>query len=203
MGNNKKNNEVKLNEGKKLSTTKLVYLILFLLFAGMILLYSSDTFNSLPKGSAAGNINSNSNNPHAGADLSKLEEIKELEQVVDKNPEDHQSLLKLGHLYNDSGFKQRAVDVYTKYLKVHPKDADVIVDMSVCYFELKNSEKALELLDQAIAINPEHQIAYFNKGIVYFTSGDMEAAKKSWQRAIEIDPTSEVGMKAEELSKSH
>jgi tetratricopeptide (TPR) repeat protein len=201
LGNNKKNIEVKSDQEKKLSTTKLVYLVVFLLFAGMIMLYSSDTFNSLPKGGAVSNINSN--NPHAGADLSKLEEIKNLEQVLEKNPEDHQSLLKLGHLYNDSGFKQRAIDAYTKYLKVHPKDADVIVDMSVCYFDLNNNEKALELLDQAISINPDHQIAHFNKGIVYFTSGNIEAAKKSWQKAIEIDPTSEVGRKAEELSKSH
>jgi tetratricopeptide (TPR) repeat protein len=201
LGNNKKHNEVKSVEEKKLSTTKLVYLVVFLLFAGMIMLYSSNTFKSLPKGGAVGNINSN--NPHSGADLSKLEEIKNLEQVLNSNPDDHQSLLKLGHLYNDSGFKQKAIDAYTKYLKVHPKEADVIVDMSVCYYDLNNNEKALELLDQAISLQPDHQIAHFNKGIVYFSAGKMEEAKKAWQDAINIDPNSEVGKRAEELSKSH
>ncbi len=201
MGKNKKNNEVKSVQEKKISPSKLIYLVVFLLFAGMIMLYSSDTFKSLPKGSAVSNINSN--NPHSGADLSQLDEIKRLEKVLDSNPSDHQSMLKLGHLYNDSGFKQKAIDVYNKYLEVHPKEVDVIVDMSVCYYELNNSEKALELLEQAISLKPDHQIAHFNKGIVKFSTGKIEEAKESWQDAIAINPTSEVGRQAEKLSKSH
>jgi tetratricopeptide (TPR) repeat protein len=201
LGKNKKQVEVKTENEKNISTTKLLYLVIFLLFAGMILLYSSDTFKSLPKGGAVSH--NHSTDPHAGADLSKLNEIKSLEETMAANPKDHQTLLKLGHLYNDSGYKEKAIETYTKYLAVHPKEADVIVDMSVCYFDLSNNEKALELLKEAISIEPKHQIAHFNMGIVYFSSGNTELAKKWWQDAVNIDPNSEVGKRAEELSKSH
>lgn len=201
MGKNKTKNEIKTNNDKQLSTTKMLYLAIFLLFAGMIILYSSDTFKSLPKSGAVNQTASD--NPHAGADLSKLGEIKQLEDVLTANPKDHQSMLKLGHLYNDSGFKEKAIEKYTAYLAVHPKEADVIVDMSVCYFDLNNNDKAIELLKEAIAIVPNHQIAHFNLGIVHFSAGNIAEAKKYWQDATNIDPTTEVGKKAEELSKSH
>jgi len=198
---NKVKKEVETKNEKQVSTTKLLYLVVFLLFAGMIILYSSDTFKPLPKSSAVNRAPAN--DPHAGADLSKLDEIKRLEAVMSANPKDHQSLLKLGHLYNDSGFKQKAIDTYTAYLVVHPKEADVIVDMSVCYFDLNNNDRAIELLNEAILLEPKHQIAHFNLGIVNFSAGKIDVAKKHWTDAASIDPTTEVAKKAEELSKSH
>lgn len=201
MGKSKTKKEIKTNNQKQLSTTKLLYLVVFLLFAGMIILYSANTFKSLPK---SGAVNTPaSNNPHAGTDLSQLNEIKKLEDVLAANPKDHQSLLKLGHLYNDSGFKERAIEKYTTYLTVHPKEADVIVDMSVCYFDLNNNDKAIELLNEAISLEPNHQIAHFNLGIVNFSAGNIDVAKNHWKDAVNIDPTTEVARKAEELSKSH
>ena len=76
MGKSKTQNEIKTSTEKQLSTTKLLYLVVFLLFAGMIILYSSNTFKSLPK---SGVVNrAPSSDPHAGADLSQLDEIKKL-----------------------------------------------------------------------------------------------------------------------------
>lgn len=201
MGKSKTRNKIKTSNVKQISTTKLLYLVVFLLFAGMIILYSSNTFKSLPKSSAVNQTSSN--NPHAGTDLSKLDEIKRLERVIAANPKDHQSMLQLGHLYNDSGFKQKAIDTYKTYLAVHPKEVDVIVDMSVCYFDLNNNDKAIELLNEAILLEPNHQIAHFNLGIVNFSAGKIDVAKKHWKDAASIDPTTEVAQKAEELSKSH
>lgn len=201
MNRTEKNKKTAKVEAKFFGSTKFVYLIIFLLLVGMVILYSSDTFKSLPTSTKI--QTHNTNNPHASADLSSLNEIKKLENILISNPNDHQATLKLGHLYNDSGFKQKAIEKYTNYLKVHPNEPDVIVDMGVCYFELKKYEKAIELMNKAISIDPKHQIAHFNLGIVNFSAGNIESANEAWARTVEINPSTDVAKRANELSKSH
>lgn len=186
---------------KRFSTTKLIYIILVLFIIGMVILYSSDTFLSLPKSMLTGS--NQMGDFHKGADLSKLKQIQELEVKVNNNPEDMKSLLQLGHLYNDNGFYDKAVERYKSYLSRNPNEPDVLVDMGVCYFELNKFEDAIATMKKALVINPKHQIAHFNLGIVSFSSGQLDEAKNWWKKTIEINPVTEIAKKAEELLKSH
>lgn len=116
-----------IQKEKKIDTVKVIYLILFLAVAGMVILYASDSFNSMP--TAADTVGFNSapetglgNNPHAGADLNQLQRIKDLEAEY-ANTKSDATLLELGHLYNDSGFLDKAIETYKKYLVTNPRDA--------------------------------------------------------------------------------
>ncbi|MEW6701617.1 MAG: tetratricopeptide repeat protein [Bacteroidota bacterium] len=207
----KKSNEAKREYSKKinavsgssksLSTTKLLYFVLFLFLTAALIIYSSGIFET-----STPDISSQQpgfNNSQRGVDLNSLEQINSLEEIVKKNPKDYDSLIRLAHLLNDSGLKERAIEKYKLYLTKFPKDTNVLVDMGVCYFETGKNEEAISAMEKALRINPKHQIANLNLGIVNLSSGNILKAVGYWKRAIEIDSTNEVGLRAKELLKSH
>ncbi len=196
-----KKETINAQAGKIFPNTKLLYLLIALFFIGSLIIFSSGIFdNSVQAGSAP---TEGAANPHAGVDLNSLNEITELEKTVDANPNDRENLLKLAHLLNDSGFKAKAIDRYNQYLKLDPKNPDVLVDLGVCYYETGSSSDAIASMEKAIKINPRHQIANLNLGIVNSTIGNTAKAVEYWKTAIEIDPANEIGKKAQELIKQH
>ena len=136
---------------------------------------------------------------HRGADLSQLQEINRLRELVTNNPADHESILHLAHLLNDSGFKEESIKWYKQYLKDHGDVADVWVDMGVCYFDLNDFDNAISSMKKGIELNPQHQIAHFNLGIVNYTMGNLTEAVEWWNKAIELNPASDIANKAREL----
>jgi tetratricopeptide (TPR) repeat protein len=172
---------------------------LFLLVAGILL--SSGIFD-IPKVKEIMQAPAE-NNQSPGVDLSKMNEIKTLEDRVSSNPEDSQAQLQLANLKHDSGMFESAIINYKKYLETNPSDADARVDMGVCYFGLKNYTQAIAEMKKAIQYNPEHQLAFINLGIVSLSAGSLDEAKKYWQEAVDLNPGSENGLKAKELLESH
>jgi len=193
-----------INIEKSLSSTKIIYLIILLLFIGMVILYAGGTFKTLKieKSTVANNTPTNTN-AHNGADMTALNEIKMLENKVNDNPNDLNSLLKLSHLLNDSGFYQKAIESYKKYLEKDSKNVDVIIDMGVCYYQLGDYNSAISTMEKGIALNPKHQIAHFNLGIVSSANGDHDNAMKYWEKAVKINPSSDIGIKAKDLLDNH
>lgn len=189
--------------GKELSLTKIIYLVIFLIVIGMVILLGSDTFKSPQISTNVDKSSMNDPHVHGSADMNKLQEIKDLEELVDTNPNDLESLLKLGHLLNDSGFYEKAIERYKSYLKVKPNDPDVIVDMGVCYHQLGKHGEAITAMESALKLEPDHQIANFNLGIVNISAGNHEEALNNWKRAVEIDPNSNIGKKAKSLLEQH
>ncbi len=187
----------------EISNIQLLYIILGLLIVGMIILYSSNIFQSLPTNSNNEQRQVSGDQFHRGTDLNRLNEIKTLEESVKNNPEDYDAVLNLAHIYNDSGFHDKAVENYKKYLSQFPNSPDVIVDMGVSYFELNKFDEAISIMESALEINPGHQIAHFNLGIVNFSKGNLAQAKDWWQKTIDINPSSDIAKKAEDLIKSH
>jgi cytochrome c-type biogenesis protein CcmH/NrfG len=146
-----------------------------------------------------------------------LQEIDELQRIVDANPTDTSSLLRLANLLNDAGMTNstllmRAVNMYTKYLALKPDDPNARVDMGICYFQMSrmDTENARSLIDRAIkemetafTTHPTHQPAAFNLGIVHLNAGDFEESTKWFKKAVEINPNSELGKKAQHLLEEH
>ena len=95
--------------------------------------------------------------PQQGMGMQNVQEISELENIVKANPENYDAMLRLAHLLNDSGFDQRAVNYYEKYLEQDSENADVLVDLGVSYFEMGNHAKAIENMEKAVSVNPRHQ----------------------------------------------
>ncbi len=95
-----------------------VAIVVLAAIAGFILI-SSGLFDSPPVSATQHNhTNNNSNTPASSSvNLNAINEINKLEDVLKNNPNNHEALLSLGHLLNDNGFYERAIQKYELYLK--------------------------------------------------------------------------------------
>jgi tetratricopeptide (TPR) repeat protein len=120
------------------------------------------------------------------------DEIKTLERVIEKNPNDLSALIRLGNLHMDTQNFGEAVAMYERALEIDPKNNNVRVDMGTCYRYMGRSDIALENYRKAIEIDPNHPNAHLNSGVVLFD--DMKKypeAVKMFERFLEIEPNSE------------
>lgn len=190
-------------KNKNISKFQLISILTVLFALGAFILISSGIFDSGAVTAKQLTNSVNMNSMGSSVDLNKINEINRLEETVKNNPANHEALLQLGHLLNDNGFYQRAIEKYQTYLITHPDNADVIVDLGVCYFQLNNYDKATQVIKSALEKNPKHQIANFNLGIVNLANNNPTEARKWWKIARDINPNTNIGKKADELLKSN
>ena len=192
------------NISKRINTKYFGIIFLILIIIGFFILYFTNSFTSIniSKSNTAKTEKQN-NVVQQSSDLSALTEIQKLESIVKQNPDDFDTLLRLSHLLNDSGFYNKAISSYKKYLKKFPKNVDVIIDMGVCYYQLKDYNNAISTMLKGLKINPNHQIANFNLGIIYSAKGSHNTALNYWEKAYNINPNSDIGNKAKNLLDNH
>lgn len=144
-------------------------------------------------------------------------EIDQLQKVVDGNPADDASLLRLANILHDAGMSEpryltRAIDTYKKYLSLKPDDANARVDLGICYFEIGRMDSmharmlfrnAVQEMELVISKTPAHQPAAFNLGIVHLFSGNAEESTRWFQKAAAINPESDLGRRASKLIDQH
>lgn len=192
------------SNGKQLSPTVIIMSLVGLIAVGVIILYFAGVFETPSASNLQANVQPKvteavQDDPHSGVDLGSLQQIKEMETFVANNPDDLQTLLKLAHLLNDSGFYAKAIERYQEYLSKNPDVPDVLIDMGVCYFEMGQYDNAIKYMKHAIEINPKHQIGLFNLGIVNSALGRIDEAKSWWQKSYNINPNTDLAKKAKEL----
>ena len=190
-----------INISKNLSSITIVYFLLFLALIGFVILFATGTFKA-PKVAEVKSFTQEDHN-HSSANMNNLNEISQLEGLVSRNPNDLEALLKLSHLLNDSGFYEKAIINYNKYLTKDPKNVDVIIDLGVCYYQIGDYNSAIKMMESGIKINPKHQIAHFNLGIVNGAQGNINKSKEYFAKAVEINPNSDIGIKAQDLLDNH
>lgn len=140
--------------------------------------------------------------PAAQADPSRQQAIDALVDQTQKNPEDLEAWIQLGHNYFDAGRHDEAIGAYEKALAIDGQNANVWTDLGVMYRRNGDPEKAVEAFDRAMQIDPAHEISRFNKGIVLFHDLKDEAgALTAWESLLAINPqaTSPGGQPLQEL----
>jgi len=65
-------------------------------------------------------------------------------------------------------YAQKAIDYFTRYLKIHPTDADARTDMAALYFYTGSTDRAIQEATTVLKNNPDHVQANFNLGIFYW-----------------------------------
>lgn len=142
----------------------------------------------------------------------ELKEIEALEMKVSENPQDYESILRLAHLYQDTGQLEKSILNYKLYLEKFPDNADARIDLGVSYYQMafeNESQKdkyfsdAIFEMETALKYDPKHQLGHFNLGIVSLQSGKMDKAKKWLKECIAINPNTPVAQKAMEILNQH
>jgi ribosomal protein L40E len=189
-----------VNTFKEIDSKKIYGILGAVLIVGFIILQAAGVFDKPVSSVSNTNLNQSQN---SGVDLSSLQRINELEEILKANPNDNKSLLELAHLRNDSRMFDKAIENYQLYLTHVPEDADARIDMGVCYYNLGRYDEAIAAMTKALEYNPNHQIGHLNLGIVNLSAGNVAKSKEWLLKAVSLGPETDAGKRAQELLTSH
>ena len=161
-----------------------ILLIVTAFVAGLLVsIFFSNTNKSQPESQQAIN-----QQPAPSVDLQQ--QIKTLEEILAKEPDNRQAWVQLGHSYFDSKNPMKAIDAYDKALAIDGNDPDVLTDQAIMFRQLGWYEKSIETFQQANELNPKHANSLFNMGLVYMQDlGENESAKEAFNRFLELVPS--------------
>jgi len=142
--------------------------------------------------------------------------IPKYEKTIEDNPEDLNSYLRLGYIYEVRSIVpfineyDEALEYYLKALDLatSPSSAGntgIIVYLNTrvgcIYFEKKKYSQAIEYLEMAEKVSPQNvEVAYY-LGLSYDKIGEKEKAREYFSRVIESAPQSEFAQEAEKKLK--
>ena len=188
-------------EEKEIDTKKIYLIVAVISIFAVIILFSSGVFDT--NETSVNNNVTPDQSTSSGIDLGSLQNINNLEAKLSANPDDSETLLELAHLKNDSGFYDKAIPLYQRYLEKFPENANARIDMGVCMYNLGNYDNAIREMKKALEYEPNHQIGHLNLGVVNLTAGNTDVAKEWFRKAVDLGPDTEVGKRAKELLNSH
>lgn len=126
-------------------------------------------------------------NPNAQAMLAQA--AAPLLEALNQDPNDYDSLVKLGNLYYDEQKFTGAIEYYQRALALHPENPDVRTDMGTAYWYSGNAEKAIAAMETSLKYRPEHPQTLFNLGWVRWQGkADPKGAIEAWQRLLKSNP---------------
>ncbi len=105
------------------------------------------------------------------------------------NPNDVETVIKVGNLYYDGQAYPQAIEYYERALTLQPNNADVQTDVGTAYWYAGNPDKAIASFEKALAIRPNHPSTLFNLGIVKWQGKkDPKGAVVVWEKLLQTNP---------------
>jgi cytochrome c-type biogenesis protein CcmH/NrfG len=130
-----------------------------------------------------------SQQPDANAQAALAQAAAPLLDVVNKNPNDYDSLVKLGDLFYDGQQFSSAIQYYQKALAIHPDNPDVRTDMGTAYWYSGDADKAVAELQTSLKYRPGHPQTLFNLGWVRWQGKtDPKGAIEAWEQLLKANP---------------
>ncbi len=134
-----------------------------------------------------GNMEQNMGMQTKKVDMEKVhKDIELLKKNIEKNPNDFDSLKKLGDIYYDIRDFKNAAKYYEKAIKIK-KSNSVMVDLATSYVNLNRIDDAISTLNEVLKDKPDFPPALYNMGVIYLHGkNNFKMAKKYWQRLYDI-----------------
>lgn len=155
---------------------------------------------SMPAPAAA--VNPAGGGPSIPPDLQQ--KIAGLEAMHEKNHDDVDIALQLGHAYYDTQQWEAAKNVYEEVLPKRDKDPNLLTDLGVCYRNLGDTDRALALFDKAAALDKTHWQSRYNQAIVYtFDQGQQEKAKAILAELVKNPQAAEAATRLQRAIEAH
>jgi len=110
-------------------------------------------------------------------------------EAVNKDPDDYDSLVKLGNVFYDGQQYPNAIQYYERALAIHPDNPDVRTDMGTAYWYSGNAEKAIAAMETSLKYRPGHPQTLFNLGWVRWQGkADPKGAIAAWEQLLKANP---------------
>lgn len=116
-------------------------------------------------------------------------ELKRLEAIVEKTPDDAHALVNLANLLYDA---KRYEDSIAWYRKAHEKDSrniNVSTDLGTALWYTGRADEAIAQFEKSLSIEPTHPQTLYNMGIVKLHGkNDAPGALAAWEKLIQTNP---------------
>src|SRR5262245_51146105 len=114
--------------------------------------------------------------------------IHEFEEIIRIDPTERQSFLMLGRLYQIKGDRDKATEIYKKFLGVEPGSEEGVTALAKLHIDAGNFKEAVELLEGFVKRAPDSDGALQTLGEAYSEIQEYEKAAEAYRRASELDP---------------
>ena len=136
------------------------------------------------------NSSSTASAPASAPVVNNQQQVKMLQDVVAREPNNRNAWVQLGHNYFDTDQPMLAIDAYDKALALNGNDANVLTDQGVMFRRLGWFDRAIENFNKAYKISPNHQQSLYNLGIIYrYDIRDIPKAIDAWQKFLALNPS--------------
>ena len=127
--------------------------------------------------------------PSAEVQAALAQAAAPLLEAINKNPNDYDTLVKLGNMFYDGQQFPNAIQYYERALTQHPENADVRTDMGTAYWYAGNADQAVEAMETSLKYRPGHPQTLFNLGWVRWQGkADPKGAIEAWQELLKANP---------------
>src|SRR6059036_1315202 len=93
--------------------------------------------------------------------------IREFEEIVRIDPNERQSFLMLGRLYQIKGDRNKATEIYRKFLGAEPGSEEGVTALAKLQMDAGNNKEAAQLLEEFIKGRPDSDVALETLGQAY------------------------------------
>lgn len=114
--------------------------------------------------------------------------IKELNWVLNQDPNYFNAHLNLGIIYLDEGRLDEAMFAFNECTRIAPRDFKGYLYLGQVFTEMGMYEDALAVLDQADQLSRANVQIIYSIGYVGEASGDYEFAENVYREALQYDP---------------
>lgn len=116
-------------------------------------------------------------------------EIGKLEQAVEADPGNLETLIALGRAYMNLGRVTEGIETYKKVLAIDSRHAEALSTLGVVLLQSAHFDGALAAFDRALETDPGYPMALWGRGWAFYKgSQDYDAAIAAWETLQKKDP---------------
>jgi tetratricopeptide (TPR) repeat protein len=112
--------------------------------------------------------------------------IRDIEKYLEYYPENKKALSLAGKVEAESGDNLKALEYFSKNLKLHPNDPECYIDRADSYFVSRSWDWAVRDYSMSLDLNPDNSSAWLNKGIALLSSGKTGDACYDFRRSYSL-----------------
>jgi Flp pilus assembly protein TadD len=115
--------------------------------------------------------------------------VREMEAVLELNPNHTDTLNYLGYSYADRGMNiDEALSLTQRAVALKPDNGYYVDSLGWALFKMGRVEEALVEIKRAAELVKNDPVIFEHMGEIYLLQNDRDKAKQAWLRSIELNP---------------
>ena len=111
-----------------------------------------------------------------------------LDGILEDHPDDVETLLLAGRVYQNRKHHEKAIDAYTRVIRLDPTRQNVYLVLGGMHMDQERWEDAQNVYQQLVDHFPGSYAGYFFLGRISSIQGDARAAQRYYEKTLAIEP---------------